>query len=253
MHSDLYDVIYAALDQSAAYRSVRADMALDLPDWLVPLSAGDRALLERVARAMRLRPGDEFVDLACGLGGSGIWIAQQTNARVVGVDFSPVAIAKARALAAELGLSDRARFVVADAAGTGLPGGEFAAIASIDSLQFVDAAAATLEMARLLRPGGIAAIATWEALTGVELPTVVANYEPYLSSAGLAIQTREVLAGARARELAQYRSMLRHADALRAEMGDGAEPLLHEAASGLRREHEPPRVRKVFIVAQKAA
>jgi hypothetical protein len=40
----------------------------------------------------------------------------------------------------------------------------------------------------------------------------------------------------REREIAHYRAMLKRADVLRTEMGDAAEPILHEAddAAGLR-------------------
>ena len=252
MEPALYDLIYAGLASSVAYRDVLAEISFDLPEWVVPLSTVDRPALERMAGAMRLRSGDTFVDLACGLGGPGIWIAERTGASVVGVDFSRVAIAEAEALAAERGMSARARFVVADAAETGLPTAAFAAVACIDSLQFVEPVAGTVEIARLLAPGGVAVVTTWEALTDVELPTVVRDYEPFFSSAGLAVTRHEIVEGARARELTHYRAVLEHADRLREEMHDAAEPLLHEAQSGLRREHDPPRVRKVFIVARKA-
>jgi hypothetical protein len=64
---ELYDLIYSALPNSDAFRTVVAETKTDLPGWVIPLSSVDRSLLERIAEAMELRAGDTFVDLACGL------------------------------------------------------------------------------------------------------------------------------------------------------------------------------------------
>ena len=53
------------------------------------------------------------IHLQCHFGADTLVLAQR-GAAVVGVDFSPVAIGAARALAAELGLADRASFVECD-------------------------------------------------------------------------------------------------------------------------------------------
>jgi ubiquinone/menaquinone biosynthesis C-methylase UbiE len=248
---ELYDLIYSALPRSEAYHAVVAETKTGLPDWVIPLSSVDRALLEQIAEAMHLRAGDAFADLACGLGGPALWIAQQSGASLIGIDFSPVAVSHANALATKLGLTQRARFHARDATRTELPGASVGAVMSIDSLQFIQPEAVTKEIARILRPGGRAAIATWEALTDLELPTVVRDYRPYLEAAGLTVLTHDTIEGARARELVQYRQLVKHAQALRAQMGEAAEPLLHEAEGGLSREHAPQRVQKVLIVASK--
>lgn len=251
INSELYDRVYSGIARSSAYRAALADIGFDLPDWVVPLSSLERSTLERMAEAMRVDEKDEFVDLACGLGGSALWMAQHTGARVVGVDFSEVAIHEATRLAGALEMEARASFVVADATRTGLRSERFAALMSVDALQFIDAEAAAAEIARILKPGGRAVITTWEALTDVEVPTVVRDYRPYFSAAGLTVSRVEADAGARAREHSHYRAMLRRSESLRAEMGDAAGPLLEEAESTLRRENDPPRVRKVLIVAEK--
>lgn len=251
MNSSLYDAIYAGLASSSAYRAALVETAFDLPEWVVPLSSVDRAALERIATEIAAGENDRIVDLACGLGGPGLWIAMRANACITGVDYSAVAIGEARRLAAALDMRTRATFVVADATRTGLTASAFDAVVSVDALQFMDAATAIAEIARILKPGGRAAITTWEALTDVEVPTVVRDYRPYVRSAGLTLLKAEVLAGARARELAHYRALLSRAQLLRAEMREGAEPLLHEAEAGVRREGDPPRVRKVLVVAEK--
>ena len=62
-----------------------------------------------------LRPVDglRVLHLQCHFGRDTLTLAQR-GAEVVGLDFSPEAIRAARALAAELGLEGRARFVEAD-------------------------------------------------------------------------------------------------------------------------------------------
>jgi SAM-dependent methyltransferase len=57
--------------------------------------------------------GLRLLHLQCHFGNDSLMLAQR-GATVVGLDFSPPAIAAARAIAAELGLADRARFVEAD-------------------------------------------------------------------------------------------------------------------------------------------
>ena len=54
--------------------------------------------------------GQRLIHLQCHIGSDSLTLAQR-GAEVVGVDFSPAAVAAAEGLAAELGLADRARFV----------------------------------------------------------------------------------------------------------------------------------------------
>ncbi|MBK6766790.1 MAG: class I SAM-dependent methyltransferase [bacterium] len=58
--------------------------------------------------------GKRVLHLQCHFGKSSIEIARRGAASVVGLDFSPVAIATAREVASNAGLSDRVTFVEAD-------------------------------------------------------------------------------------------------------------------------------------------
>ena len=58
--------------------------------------------------------GLRVLHLQCHFGADSLTLAQRGAAEVVGLDFSPAAIAAARRLAAELSLAGRARFVEAD-------------------------------------------------------------------------------------------------------------------------------------------
>ena len=250
VESALYDLIYRALARSGVYRKVISVTAKGLPDWVIPLSHIDAADLKRVAASLRLAPGRRFVDLACGLGGPGLWIAQQTGAELTGVDFSSAATEAARAAAGEQQLN-HAHFVTADAGATGLPSGAYDAVMCIDSFQFLQPAGACEEIARLLRAGGRAVVITWESLVdALPLPTMVHDYTAYFTEAGLDIVQRSLEPDAREREMRFFRELTAHANEFRAEIGEAAEPLLHEAAERIARADDAPRVRKVFIVAQ---
>ena len=248
-----FDFVFAALPGSRAYREATRAAAPEFPQWLLPFNGIGGDELARIALEARIGPGDAFVDLACGTGGSGIWIAERTGAALVGVDFSTAAIASANALAAERGhLTERVRFVVADAQDTKLPAAAFDAVVCIDALIFMDADAAAAEIARLLRPGGYFVATTWEVLSeDIPLPGMVFDYEPVFERAGLAVHAYEALAGWNERLAVFYRALLEREDALREEMGEAASSLLEEARDGLSREGKTPRVRKVFIVARR--
>lgn len=112
----LYDLLYSGIARSAVYREA-ALAGLGLPHWVVPLSAVNNRDLERVARELEVGPGQTFIDLACGLGGPGLWVSQRTGGSITGIDRSSVAVEWAAGLAARLGLDGRARFVVYRRAG----------------------------------------------------------------------------------------------------------------------------------------
>ncbi|MBV9149685.1 MAG: class I SAM-dependent methyltransferase, partial [Candidatus Eremiobacteraeota bacterium] len=124
----------------------------DLPGWVMPFSALKRADLNRVADSLQIGRDDLFIDLGCGSGGTGIWIAERTGASLVGVDFSAVATDNATELAQRRGISKRASFVTADATQTGLSTGIADAVACIEVVMFSDASRVLAEISRLLKP-----------------------------------------------------------------------------------------------------
>lgn len=158
--SEHFERIYGAIAESKVYRdAIRSSMA-DLPDWVIPFSITGADDLAMIAAELHVHGGDCFVDLACGLGGLGLWIAERTGASLVGVDVSNSAVKAASALAADRRLSEKARFKVADITDTGLSDGEFDGLMSIDAIQFVDPQRVVSEIARLLRPGASAVVRT---------------------------------------------------------------------------------------------
>jgi SAM-dependent methyltransferase len=159
-----FDKGFAAMASSPGLRRVWQQASPDLSPEVEPYSSLSLGLLGHLADALALSPGKTMVDLGCGRGGPGLWLARSHGAVLVGVDFSAVAVQQAAERAALFGLADRARFVVGDLAATGLPDATADAVVSIDALHFAaDPAAAAREALRLLRPGGRLALTNWQA------------------------------------------------------------------------------------------
>jgi SAM-dependent methyltransferase len=108
--------------------------------------------------------GLRVLHLQCHFGMDTLTLLHQGAAEVIGLDFSPPAIAAARALAAELGLADRARFVQADvydaAAALPEPAAFDRVLVSWGALNWLpDMPAWARVVAQFLRPGGWLALA----------------------------------------------------------------------------------------------
>jgi SAM-dependent methyltransferase len=90
-----------------------------------PWELGVRPELKELVESGRLRPspGDTAIDLGCGTGANTVFLAQ-TGWDTVGVDFSPVAVKKARARAGEAGGPGKPRFVVGDLSASSVDGAE---------------------------------------------------------------------------------------------------------------------------------
>jgi ubiquinone/menaquinone biosynthesis C-methylase UbiE len=161
-----------------------------LPGVVEPFSFVSAALLGHLARELALAPGETLVDLGCGRGGPGLWLAQLTGASLVGVDFSAVAVGQASRRAGSFGLQGGPRFVVGDLAATGLADAVADAVVSVDALHFAaDVPAAGREVLRFLRPRRRLVLTGWQPKTAGEprLPgRLRVDWAAALGSAGLA-------------------------------------------------------------------
>ncbi len=118
-----------------------------------------------LADALPLPREGLVVDAACGRGGHGIAVARRSGARLVGIDFSAVALEQARANAARLLPAGQAEFRLGTLVATGLPAHAADAVLCVDSVQFAEPPLAALtEFRRLLAPGGRLAVTCWEAV-----------------------------------------------------------------------------------------
>ncbi|MFZ9167209.1 methyltransferase domain-containing protein [Vulcanococcus sp.] len=107
----------------------------------------------------QLPPGSRVLDVGCGIGGSARILARDYGFEVLGISISPGQIARAQELTPE-GLS--CRFKVMDALDLELSDGSFDAVWSVeagphmpDKQRYAD------ELLRVLKPGGLLAVADW--------------------------------------------------------------------------------------------
>lgn len=135
--------------------------ALGLPPEVVSNSLLPWAAMAELTAALRLAPGHILVDLACGRGGYGREVARRTGARLVGMDFSTVAVG----IAARGGQGEQAWFCAADFTALALRDHSADAVMCVDAIQFSDPPLAALrECRRILAGGGRLAVTAWEPI-----------------------------------------------------------------------------------------
>jgi ubiquinone/menaquinone biosynthesis C-methylase UbiE len=116
------------------------------------VTAGESDLAEAGLRLAGLRPGDAFLDVACGTGGLSL-PAARLGAKVLATDWSPAMVERLDARAGAEGLEAAA--CVMDCHALDLPDDEFDVTGSQFGVMLVpDQAGALREMARVTRPGG---------------------------------------------------------------------------------------------------
>ncbi len=162
-NADFFDQWYAEMGCSAS-RDQIVRRALGLPSDMDASGLLPWAGVTEVAAALNLAPGQLLVDLGCGRGGYSLEIVRQTGARLLGLDFSPVAVATARDRAASEDIAGRAAFCVGNITANGVGTGVADAVLCIETIMFVGAHLDALrECRRILAAGGRLALTCWEA------------------------------------------------------------------------------------------
>jgi SAM-dependent methyltransferase len=133
---------------------------------------------EELVEALDVVPGERVLDVACGSGNAALAASRRTWGNVVGVDFVPALLERARERAAAERLD--AEFVEGDAAELPFGDGEFDVVASVFGAMFApDQKQAAAELLRACKPGGRIGMANWVPDGPVsQLFAIVAKHVP---------------------------------------------------------------------------
>ncbi|HEX3708140.1 MAG TPA: methyltransferase domain-containing protein, partial [Mycobacteriales bacterium] len=117
-----FDEWYADIGASPT-RQALFERVLGVPEEVGPSNVLPLDGLREIAAALALRKGAVLVDLGCGRGGAGMWLARELGTELVGVDFSAEAIAQATERRTLFGLQERATFAVGTLEESGVAAG----------------------------------------------------------------------------------------------------------------------------------
>ena len=249
-----YDGVFAALAQSPTIQRIwREAYGNEYPEEAQPFGFITVSMLQRIARDVHVGPGQTLGDLACGSGGPGLWVARAAGARLIGVDFSSVAIQHARQRVAAFGMSGKADFLVSEITTIPLPDAGLDGAMSVDAFQlFPDQPATLREIARILRLGARLVLTTWDAGHARAQGTRHSSqYQTMLQEAGFALESYEAIPDWEQPQGVVYAGILAAQESLTAELGETvANKLIFEAREFPARKADR---RRVLMIAHKSA
>ena len=155
-HYDLDDRLYALfLDRDWQYSCAYFQTGRETLE-----EAQDAKKRHIAAKLLLDRPGLRVLDIGCGWGGMALTLARDHGAHVLGITLSTEQLARARARAAEAGLSGQVQFELLDYRDPALPG-PFDRIVSVGMFEHVGIThydAFFRRLHGLLAPGGVALV-----------------------------------------------------------------------------------------------
>jgi ubiquinone/menaquinone biosynthesis C-methylase UbiE len=206
------------------FREVYGD---DYPEEAAPDSFVTLTDLHAVVQNLNVKPGNTFVDLGCGRGGPGLWLARETRANYIGIDLSENAIEKANRRLVDFKIDGTAKFLLGNICSLELPDNSFDGAISIDVISFLpDPRAVFEEAARILRSKAFLIFTSWE----YKKSRVFNDFRPFLQNAGFEIKTYSETPDWKQRQRKVYEKTLEFKEVLTKEMGkDGVFMLIMEA------------------------
>lgn len=244
---DVFNDMYEGQIKSQTLRSIfRNAFGDDYPEEADPSSFVTMTDLQCIAKYLGIGKGKTFVDLACGCGGPGLWVARKIGAKLTGIDISDIAIEHATHRIADFGLDEQASFWVGDFCNTGFPDESYDGAISIDSLWIaMDKTVALQEVSRILRLGARFVFTTWE----INRPLMVRDYRPFLQNTGFEVEVYDETPDWKRRQRAVYKGVLSAKDTLIEEMGRAsARGWIFDARGGL---PSLARMCRILVVARK--
>lgn len=208
------------------------------PDGFYPLSVLEAIIAAASERHASGTGEKALLDIGCGHGMTGLFLAQRLKWKLLGIDISPasIALAQKNASGSEVAAS---RFWVADASSTELEPNACALVTCLDVLlYFPDKLAVLKEIHRILEPKGLFAFTTWEQhgynpRLGAQQ---VDDYRPLLKEAGFDILRYEPVEGAGELQRRCFEGLIAGENALREELGDGPASMFVKMAKSAKDE-----------------
>jgi SAM-dependent methyltransferase len=178
--------------------------------------------LEIFASRLQLPAGSTLLDIGCGKGGPGLWLAQRNKLQLIGLDIVPEAVQQATAFQRSFQLDYPAQFGIGEFYAIPLADQSVDAVVCIDSLWAApDKIEALREIHRVMKPGARAVFTYWD-LSALEAV-------PYFEMSGLTFVERLETPDWKAYQQKVYEGILAHEAELAEEMGEGSNMLLYEA------------------------
>ncbi len=243
---NLFEGVYNK-ERSESYRDIfREVYGDDYPEEVNSDSFVTNTDLRTFAKNLNVGPGKTFLDLGCGRGGPGLWIAREIGADYVGIDFSENAIKEAKHRSMDFKIKGTSKFQVGNICSLDLPENSFDGAVSIDVISFLpDPQAAIKEAARILRSKAFFVFTTWENKNS----QVINDYRPYLRNTGFEIKTYIETPEWKLRQQKVYEKTLELKKLLIKDMGrDGAFAYIMEAKRYLPTLND---LRRILAVAMK--
>ncbi|MFX1292313.1 MAG: class I SAM-dependent methyltransferase [Promethearchaeota archaeon] len=228
---NIFDAVFKN-ERTQSFRDIfREVYGNDYPEEANPLSFVTNTDIQNIINNLNVGPGKTFVDLGCGNGGPGLWIASKTGANYFGIDFSKNAIEQANQRIAEFDLKGTTKFQLGNICELNLPENSFDGAISIDVISFIpDTSSAISEIARILRPEAFFVFTSWEN----KLSKRINDFRPFLRNAGFKINTYSETPDWERRQREVYQKILELKDVLIKDMGrEGTVPWIIEAKSML--------------------
>ena len=234
-------------ERSESFRDIFRDVyGKDYPEEANPDSFVTITDLETISKNLNVGPGKKILDLGCGRGGPGLWIARETKANYVGIDLSENAIKQAIQRSVEFKIEGTSKFQVGDMYSLNFPENSFDGALSIDVISFIpNPLAAIKEIARVLRTKTYFVFTTWEN----KKSQIINDYRPYLRDAGFSVMSYNETADWKHRQQEVYQKTLELKKVLIKDMGrDGAFTWIMEAKKYLPMLND---LRRILAVAMK--
>ena len=240
----LFNALYKG-EKSQSFRDIfRKIYGDDYPEEADHDSFVTTTTLQNFVRYLNVGPGLTFVDLGCGRGGPGMWIARETGANYAGIDLSEIGVEMAEKRAIDFGIHDKVSFQTGNICATDFSDNYFDGAISIDVLGFIpDKLAAVNEIARILHSDALFVFTDWENKKSVN------DFQPVLRKAGFKVEVYNEIPDWERRQREVYQAVIDSKKILIKDMGrEGAFAWIMEAKTFL---PELKNMRHIFSVAKK--